>query len=762
MNMAVTQGLAIMPPPFSAGLDQWSQTTGRPGTPTYDSAGFAAFVPTDPEFGGCLEIQKISATTRLRWMGEVPIIPGRYLRIRTRVKAMGGVLPDVAIAAWAGTASGSQVSGITTSGVVTSLTSYGTIVEISAIVGTGARPGVDMVWPLNVAIGHFGIDLTGPTGGVVRIDDITIEDVTSFYVDELVGVVDVRDFGAVGDGITDDRPAFVAAQSAAGTRRLLVPEGTYLIGSDLTITRPVTFRGTLSMPDSAVLILHEDFDYPSYLAAFGNDQTAFRKGLQALFHSSQHLNFDLKGRRVVLTAPIDVRALVGFDNISARRVLVNGQLDAAESTAWNTITVTRTATYSTSSAVRLSNINNVSGVPVGARVSGVGVGREVYVRSRSVSNNRVTLSQPLHGGSGAQNYTFERYQYMLDFSGFSHLRNFEMQNIDMRCRGRCSAVMLPEGGRIFRFKMCEFDRPRDRAITSIGRGCQGMWIESCQFESSQQPFNSQDRTVIAFNVNGNDAKIRNNRAVLWAHFGVMAGSGHLIAGNHFFQGDGQSQGIRQAGLILTEPNSKTSFVGNYVDNCFIELTNEHDVNPTHGNAFSFGGLSIEGNIFYAISVAPWFSYIVIKPYGPGHFLQGLNVSGNIFRTTGSRIDKVDRVDTTYAGLTYNRFRNVTFEGNAFNGIDFPVESPTVVIHDQNSTSRNWLINTGSKMPFGGFARSVTSVVMEGPARNDDNALRYEMPYAEVQQGANGDRVRLRWSQSVRGRALVTVRVDRPL
>ncbi|MFN7003277.1 MAG: glycosyl hydrolase family 28-related protein [Roseinatronobacter sp.] len=762
MNMAVTQGLAIMPPPFSAGLDVWSQTTGRPGTPTYATAGFAAFVPTDPDFGGCLEIQKISSTTRLRWMGEVPIMPGYYLRIRARIKAMGGVLPDVAVAAWAGTASGSQVSGITTSGPVTSLTGYGTIFEVSAIVGTGARPGVDMVWPQTVAIAHFGIDLTGPTGGVVRVDDIIIEDVTNFYTGDLLGVVDVRDFGALGNGSTDDRPAFVAAMAAAGSRRLLVPEGTYLIGSDLTITSPVTFRGTLSMPESAVLILREDFDYPSYLAAFGNSEMAFRKGLQALFHSSQHLNFDLKGRRVVLTAPIDVRALVGFDDVSTRRVLVNGQLDAAESTAWNTVTVTRTATYNVSNEFRLDGINNISGVPVGARVSGVGVGREVYVRARSVSSSRVTLSQPLHGGSGTQSYTFQRYQYMLDFSGFSSLRNFEMQNIDMRCRGRCSAVMLPEGGRIFRFKNCEFDRPRDRAVTSIGRGCQGMWIESCQFESSQQPFNAQDRTVIAFNVNGNDAKIRNNRAVLWAHFGVMAGSGHLISGNHFFQGDTRSQGVRQAGLILTDRNCKTSFVGNYVDNCFLELTNEYDVNPAQGSAFSFGGLSVEGNIFFAISVAPWFSFIVIKPYGPGHFLQGLNVTGNMFRVSGSRINRVDRVDTTYAALSNNRFRNVTFDGNAYNGIDFPVESPTVIIHDQNSTASNWVINTGQKLPFGGFARTVSSVVMEGAVRNTDDALRYEMPYAEVQHGPNGNQVRLRWSQAVRGRALVTVRVDRPL
>jgi hypothetical protein len=762
MNMAVTAGVAIMPPPFSAGLDVWSQTTGRPGTNTYDSAAFAAFVPTDPDFGSCLEVQKTFATTRLRWMGEVPVMPGCYLRIRARVKAMAGVLPDIGVAAWAGNSAGQEVGGLTTTAPATTLTQYGAITEVSAIVGTGARPGVDMVWPTAVAFAHFGLDLTGPTGGVIRIDDIVIEDVTSFYTRDILGVVDVRDFGAQGNGIADDRPAFAAAIAAAGPNGLLVPDGTYLIGSDLTIPLPVEFRGTLNMPENAVLVLQRNFDFPSYAAAFGNDETGFRKGVQALFHTNAHTTFDLMGRRVLLSAPVDVFALAGFDNTSSRRIVANGQLDAVESAQWDTQIVTRTASYTIAHSTRLSDISNVAGLPVGARVSGVGVGREVYVRARNTGASRLTLSQPLHGGSGTQPFTFERYQYMLDFSGFSGLRNFEIHNVEFRCRGRCSAVMLPEDGRIMRFMNCDFDRPRDRAITSIGLGCQGMWIDHCQFRSAQQPLDAQDRTVIAFNVNGNDTKIRNNRVVLWAHFGIMNGSGHIISGNHFFAGDTQPQGIRQAGLVLTNKNSKTTFAGNYIDNCFLELTNEHDPEPEHTSGFSFGGLTIEGNIFYAIDVAPWFSFIVMKPYGPGHYLQGLMVSGNVFRTTGGRIDRADKVDTTFASLNFGRFRNVAFQSNAYNGIDFPAESPTIILHDQNTEANSWTISAGDKLSFGGWARTVSSVVMETPPRDAGNAIRYEMPYVNVQEGVNNNEVRLRWPQATRGRALVTVRVDRPL
>jgi hypothetical protein len=220
--------------------------------------------------------------------------------------------------------------------------------------------------------------------------------------------------------------------------------------------------------------------------------------------------------------------------------------------------------------------------------------------------------------------------------------------------------------------------------------------------------------------------------------------------------------VRQAGLVLTNKNSKSTFAGNYVDNCYLELTNEHDSEPEHTTGFSFGGLTVEGNIFYSIDVAPWVSFFVVTPYGPGHFLQGLMVSGNVFRATGTRIDRADKLDTTYASMNFNRFRNVVFQNNAYNGIDFPAESPTIIVHDQNTEATNWTVSTDDKLPFGGWSRTVSSVVMENPARDASNAIRHDMPYVQVQQGVNNNEVRLRWPQAVRGRAIVTVRVDRPL
>ncbi|MBD3678843.1 MAG: right-handed parallel beta-helix repeat-containing protein, partial [Rhodobacteraceae bacterium] len=106
MNKAITEGLVLMPPAFDLGLDQWSRGDGTPGSVTYDGAADAALVSADQDFGGCLELVKTESVQKLRWMGETPLLPGCYLRVRARVKAVSGNLPSVRIAAWAGAGGG--------------------------------------------------------------------------------------------------------------------------------------------------------------------------------------------------------------------------------------------------------------------------------------------------------------------------------------------------------------------------------------------------------------------------------------------------------------------------------------------------------------------------------------------------------------------------------------------------------------------------------------------------------------------------------
>jgi hypothetical protein len=761
MNKAITDGVTFMPTPFEQGLDVWSSEYGTPGSDTYDGATNAAFVPADQDFSGCLELQKTDSVQRLRYMGDTPFFPGCYLRITARVKAVSGNLPSVRIAGWPGDSSGTLVPNLNWHGPTVDLTTYGQVVEVTAIVGSGNRTGVDVVWPDPVAIGHMGLDLTGSNGGIVRIDDIQIEDVTEVFLRKMMDWVDVRDFGAVGDGVTDDTAAFEAADDAANGREVLVSDGTYYVGSTLTMESPVRFEGTLVMPDSAMLGLTQNFDLPSYIDAFDGDEgLAFRKAFQSLLNNAGHESLDLGGRRINITEPIDMQAAVNNrTEYATRRQIMNGQFYAESSSDWDTETFTSVATYSTSDTRTLSNVGNVANIPVGSLVTGNGVGREVYVRSKNVSLGQITLSKPLYDAVGTQTYTFTRFKYMLDFSGFTKLSKFIMSDIEFQCNARCSGILMAPAGLIFALKDSFMTRPLDRGISSIGEGCQGMLIDRCQFLSDQTGTPAQNRTVIALNANGNDVKLRDNRITQFRHFAVLAGTSSIIIGNHWFQGDNEPEGLRTAGLILTSSHNRATITGNYIDNCSIEWTNEHHAEPDQEDEFSFSALNISDNIFQAIDAAPWSRFIVVKPYGADHFINGLNITGNVFRSMQTVLDRVEGVDTSFADLDYGRMRNILIKGNTFNNIGRGIENPRVVDVSQNTAADAWTVDCSQILAFDGRARNVTSLVAEGRIRNAAGSNNWDFPYVQTEQGSNDDQVVINFSEPVTGDMVMTVRMD---
>jgi hypothetical protein len=385
----------------------------------------------------------------------------------------------------------------------------------------------------------------------------------------------------------------------------------------------------------------------------------------------------------------------------------------------------------------------------------------VYVTATNIGAATVTLSQPLWAAAGTRTFTFERYRYLLDFGGFQSLNKFEITDIEFQCAGQASGLMLPTVGEVFRVADCVFTRPRDRGITSSGSGCQGILIDQCQFISNELALPALSRTTIALNVNANDAKIRNNRIVRFAHFAIIAGTGHMLIGNHFFQGDDELAGARRAGVVFTDTNLKTLMTGNYIDNCFIELSNEHDARPEFDNEYSIGGLTITGNIFTVNGAAPWFRWIVMTPRGPGHFINGLTVTDNAFRTVDCIIDRVETVDTTHATLDATRFRNISFEANSFNGITQITMSPVMVQHDQNTAADTWVVNGGAYMPFDARVRNVQSIVAEGAVRTAAGTTQHVMPHVELGPDVAGKLVHLRWPAAVRGRVHATLRCDTP-
>lgn len=763
MNKEITEGLVFTPPEFANGLDVWSSQDGTVGQDTYDSVANAAFVPADQDFSGCLELQKTSATQKLRYMGQTPILPGCYMRITARVKAVSGNLATVRIAGWAGDGSDAHVTGLVETGPDVTLTTYGEVVTVSAIVGTGVRGGVDMQWGSAPVYGHFGLDLTGPTGGVVRIDDIQIEDITSAFLRDMMDWVDVKDYGAIGNGIADDMPAFEAADAAANGRRVLISEGTFYLADHVTFENPVRFQGTVTMPVEKRLVLSKNFDLPTYINAFGDEELALKKALQTLLNYSDHESLDMGGRRVELSGPIDVQAAVANRDIfESRRVLRNGQLQAIAGTAWDTDVVVSAATYSISDPKNLTAVADVANIQVGSLVQGNGVGREVYVTSKNVGAGTIALNHALYDADGTQNFTFSRFKYMLDFSGFVKASRFEIDDVEFSCNGEASAVMLSPDGRMFQMRDSSVTRPKDRGITSIGLGCQDIHIDRNQFLSNEMGLRAQDRTTIMLNVNKNDAKIRNNQVHRFGHFAVLAGVGTILSGNHWYQGDTETNGLRTAGVIFTNTNLNSIVDGNYVDNNFIELTNEHDEDPNLGAAYTFGGLSVTDNVFVVSRAADWFNWFVITPYGTGHAIDGLIITGNSFRALSGAIDRVEKIDTTYANLDFWSFRNIVFEANTFNGVNERVQNPAIIEYEQATNAQTWKVPFAPTLPFGAYTRRVTSMVADGQITSGTSTRVDTMPYVNGTSGTNNNEVWVNWSVACKGKVQVTARIDRPL
>jgi hypothetical protein len=179
MVSAASCAFDLMPPPFSDGLWDWSRTDGRPDGPTYGDAGNARLAQGDPDFGICLELRKVSTVERLRYMGELPIRAGAFIEVRARFRQQRGPLGLVRIAAWPGGAGGEGVAGLRTCGTAAHARALGRVGEIVAVIGPEPLPGVDMVWDDRVLYAHVGLDLLGPDNAVMRIENLSVRDVTT-------------------------------------------------------------------------------------------------------------------------------------------------------------------------------------------------------------------------------------------------------------------------------------------------------------------------------------------------------------------------------------------------------------------------------------------------------------------------------------------------------------------------------------------------------------------------------------------------------
>ena len=111
--------------------------------------------------------------------------------------------------------------------------------------------------------------------------------VTRTVSSKLADILSVKDFGAVGNGTTDDTAAFQAA-IAASSGTILVPTGDYRITSTLTVAQAVTLLGVGAAPgnqdNGTAAIIRHDFNGTlfAFVGTNGNNDTGSGGGLENL------------------------------------------------------------------------------------------------------------------------------------------------------------------------------------------------------------------------------------------------------------------------------------------------------------------------------------------------------------------------------------------------------------------------------------------------------------------------------------------------
>jgi len=138
------------------------------------------------------------------------------------------------------------------------------------------------------------------TGEEYKFVTKTSADVLIGTYDNLTGInsvyvstVSVTDFGAVGNGVTDDSPAFQLAVDS-GANRIYAPKGTYLLSSVVTITQPLVLfgGGTIKedvLREATIYVNNADdvgfegltFEGPETLAAWNAGGSGYRQAFKA-------------------------------------------------------------------------------------------------------------------------------------------------------------------------------------------------------------------------------------------------------------------------------------------------------------------------------------------------------------------------------------------------------------------------------------------------------------------------------------------------
>jgi hypothetical protein len=174
--------------------------------------------------------------------------------------------------------------------------------------------------------------------------------------------------------------------------------------------------------------------------------------------------------------------------------------------------------------------------------------------------------------------------------------------------------------------------------------------------------------------------------------------------------------------------------------------------------FSFHGLTVNANMFFATNATPFMKFILIKPYGPDHYINGLTVADNLFKeTNGPALEAVEGVDASIAPLDLTRANDLLFAGNTFHGVTKRTENPVTAARRKTAPRRSGTsIFRCAALRVRGRHRvsALADGVIETQPRCRSSPCRTRWPGRALRAGDQ-----LHWPEPVRGAVHLTARCD---
>jgi hypothetical protein len=153
-------------------------------------------------------------------------------------------------------------------------------------------------------------------------------------------------------------------------------------------------------------------------------------------------------------------------------------------------------------------------------------------------------------------------------------------------------------------------------------------------------------------------------------------------------------------------------------------------------------------------------FILIKPYGPGHYINGLTVTDNLFKeTNGPALEAVEGVDASIAPLDLTRANDLLFAGNTFHGVTKRTENPVTRRMEENTAAQVWDVDLSDALPFGCEAVAAISALADGVIETAASARRSSPCRTRWPRGRFGSDGQLHWPEPVRGAVHLTARCD---